>query len=195
MAESSPQSEYDAIHQAIGDGLDAWSVVERALESLFSTLTSADSWDAHLIMVSIVSFDARLKICNTLMGRHRKNKVAKRWPTLFNKLSRKYPKRSELAHGSVVNYNHRIVWIPYFSEGLMLRRYVVVEDPDNAEPVHVLSAEEIVERAASFRKLASSVSEFSREFREEREKLQASRAQADDQAPPPDQTDHSATEA
>jgi len=191
MPTSSTKALTDTIHQAIGNALDAWSRVEHSLESLFVALTSADVWDAHLIMASIVSFDARLKICNTLMGRHRKNfKTVERWDALYNKLDRKYRKRSELAHGSVVQLNDKTVWIPYYSTGQSMREMVLKPPEEVGLPPH-LSTKEIEERALGFRKLAGALSDFNLDLRAEQEQLRASRAQEADQAPPPDQSDRS----
>ena len=145
------------------------------MERLFVGLTSADRWDAHLILVSVVSFDARLKICNTLMGRRRKLKTARQWVALYNKLSRKYPKRSELAHGTAVQINDKVRLVPYFTLGQTMKRYVG-KDAKDVEPIRGLSPREIRERAKSFRTLAVALGTFSRDLLAEQEQLRESRA-------------------
>lgn len=193
MSGSSHKSKISAIHAAVGEALDGWSHVEHALEDLFVVMTTADAWDAHLIMVSVVSFDARLKICNTLMGRYHRLDIFKRWGALYNKLDRKYRKRSELAHASVVQLNDKIRLVPFYSLGQSFRAYVG-KDPDDVKHPKGLTPKEILERAKSFRALADSLGKFTTGLREERARRLASREQASGQARQPDQTDHSPTE-
>lgn len=144
-------------------------------------------------MVSVRSFDARLAICNNLMQRRRRLKVFQGWEALYNKLGRKYAKRSELAHGTVVQLNDETVLIPYYTMGQGLKRYVG-KDAEDIEPLRGLSAKEIKERGDGFRALAGSVGQFALNLIAELQQLQASREPKADPDPQPEQSDRSPTE-
>lgn len=149
----------DELAMAIGYALHEWSMVEEGLSYLFAGLTQMpDLKRPHLIMASIISFETRLAVTDTLV-RHELllEKQVLFWSKLSVKLSKSYKSRHQIAHFSLLsdyssdNIRQKTVVAPFFSLGSALLG-------KNTE----LGVAEIKQKQQRFKELAEAVSWISR---------------------------------
>jgi hypothetical protein len=173
------RKEREPFYAAVGEALQAWSSVEHELERLFVTLLKTNTKLGRIVMASIISFRARVLVCNNLViALAPSETIRERWINIYNRLLRKYEKRSELAHFAVTsisdadgeNERHRL--IPYFTFGnldiLSARKQ---RWPDG------LTVEQIQERTDGFVKLLFDLDSFNRDFVADRRKAARDRRQ------------------
>lgn len=88
----------------VGQALHSWSTVELELAWLFTIITEIpDRRISQVAFAAIVSFDARVQMCNSIMPLVTMNDVHRRyWTWLYNRLTKKVKKRNELAHFTIV---------------------------------------------------------------------------------------------
>lgn len=199
MALVFPDKDVSAIYYAVGRALNAWTEVEKELEPLFSVLSGADDLAGQITMASILSFKARIQVCNNLIpGLFPTPDLKARWTNLFNRMARKMDRRNELAHFSVVAMNLvdegkiRASLVPYYSPGGASIQFQRNADNYFGPYLEGLTAKQIREREVVFRKLASDLAAFVRDAQAHKTQLRAALAQLRDQhqAPenPSDQT-------
>src|SRR3954468_25002072 len=92
----------DALLSAVGSALSLWSFVELRLSSLFSTISGLeDEKKAHIMFAAVVSFEARLAMCDRLMELEDQPDLEKEmWNKFSARMSKFYKKRHALAHFS-----------------------------------------------------------------------------------------------
>lgn len=118
-----PDEEYDRlVALAIAaTALQRWTRVETHLSILFSHISGIKQAEsAHIILASIISFETRLSVCNAAMNLIKTNKRQRTiWSWLYNRMTKAYKKRHELAHFSVrrMANGKGIKLIPFFSPG------------------------------------------------------------------------------
>lgn len=160
-----PHADHAKFTTAVGEALHQWSMVEMQLASLFVVISRMPDYTAgQAAMAAVVSFEARLQVCNAvLMFLDLSDFQSKYWTRLFNRLLKKLKKRNELAHFSIVELHgpegidRRLM--PYFSVG-------------NAAVTHKrrgvigvsLTLEEVRLRGIHFHLLAEEVAWFTREM-------------------------------
>ena len=143
---------YNELTDLVGQSLQAWSTVETRLGIMFHIVTDVPSDMAHAIMATIVSFKARIQVCNAAFRFVDMSDIHRAfWNSLYNRLSKQYDRRNELAHFSIIQdgqKNGRLLWwvVPYFSIGSL---------PDCMDKR--LSAADIRLRIALFNKLANEI--------------------------------------
>lgn len=78
-------------------------MVELALSNLFAQISnSQDQNRAHALFAAILSFDARLAVCDRLMGLETLSDLDREmWAKMSARLSKYYRKRHELAHFTI----------------------------------------------------------------------------------------------
>lgn len=115
---------YDALALAAGKALDCWSQIEMAIADLFQKLSKMpDPKAAQAVMAAVVSFEARLTVCQALLqtGRYPEEILAK-WKKLRKKLREASTERNGVAHFSIARLTPTggaPYWalIPFFSIG------------------------------------------------------------------------------
>jgi hypothetical protein len=137
-----------ALLAEVGRAITNFSQIESALADVFCALAGLDKFRSEVIMASIVSFEARIQVCNNLVSLHPlEGGLAPIWPKLFKKLSKALAKRNQLAHSTPVFVNDGVALAPYLSAGnLWLGR-----------PSANLTVEEIVQRGNSFIELMAAL--------------------------------------
>lgn len=135
----------------VGQALHSWSTVELELAWLFTIITEIpDRRISQVAFAAIVSFDARVQMCNSIMPLVTMNDVHRRyWTWLYNRLTKKVKKRNELAHFTIVIWENEtgaqsVRLVPYYSEGSQI-----------FQQNNGLSIDQIEERDQSFTTLQS----------------------------------------
>ena len=143
---------------AAGYCLERWTCVENHLEILYSTVSGMKKEPyAQIILASIVSFEVRLALCHAAMSLTKTTARQKEiWNWLYNRLTKGYKKRHEVAHFRLVYYHSLKRWelTPFYSFG---RHYEVTE--------HGLTVRQIEERAAIFNHLGADLFWFAHDLR------------------------------
>lgn len=199
MVYISDTSEREAIYHAVGKALDAWTKVEIAIEPLFACLSDADELKAKIAMASIVSFQARLDVCNSLVAQsHASRELRLKWHAITKRMSKKYKRRNEIAHFSVIDWRNAdtgaitTCLIPYWTSGSFIKKHAqqfekVMLSANKAEAdQHLrelpsfskmgLSSLQILDRSVEFEGIADEVRAIVTEFEELQKQLQAERA-------------------
>jgi flavin-binding protein dodecin len=200
MSGTSHTSEREAIYGAVGRALDSWTKIELAIEPLFSTLADTDPIRGSVAMASIVSFKARMEMCNSLVAQSQASKELRaKWRALFNKLNRKYKARNEIAHFSIIDWRNAdtgvvtTCLIPYFTPGGLTRLHSqsfekVIHAQNEVEAARLfsglptfktlgMSSTQIIARSSEFDVLAAEVEAVVTDFVEHQKQAQASREQ------------------
>lgn len=125
-------SEKEQLYLNVGKCLSMWNGIEAEVLRLIeyaAANTRTVSPSVRLGYWAIISFEARLKMCNAMVSARLRGKeyeqLASRWKALNNKLIKKAGKRAEIAHGSVVTFqvgndveNRKTRFIPAFHRKL-----------------------------------------------------------------------------
>lgn len=139
----------DAILRAVGGALSNWSLVELDLATLFANLSKAPR--AHIIFGAIISFEARLAVCDKLVAADIPDELDRElWVKLSGRLSKYYKKRHELAHFSVSVDD---------KEGWVIKPFLTT-DKIFTDRTTSLTLAQIKERSAKFLDLHSAVGWF-----------------------------------
>lgn len=169
MSEPSPENR---LYQEVGKCLSTWNRIEAELLRL---LDYAHSYDGHghieteLGYWAVVSFEARLKWCSTVLAFRLKShpELLSRWNSLSSRISEKAAKRAEIAHGTVVLTTNGCFFIPYY-----FKRWADYwsQTPELDEPVYLpdeffpfaksLTETEINGRSQSFKLLRRDMVQF-----------------------------------
>lgn len=181
-------SEEDKLFLWVGRCLTAWNRVESRIVNLLDHAYSSDGVSSPGEVVigywSIVSFEARLKWCDSVVS-YRVNRkhyedLATEWNSLNNHVIKKARKRAEIAHGSVVNTHGApkdgdttpprvTLFVPQF-EKQMLSWNLLPHRQHMATPLteHLssLTADDLAHRAAGFAKTEARIRKFLRTWRE-----------------------------
>lgn len=108
----------DELAIAIGHALSAWTSVEMALADLFEQVSGLPTVKAHILMASIVSFDARMAVCNALMNDSDDFRdVLPLWHKVGERILKGYKSRHQIAHFSFLGNEQGVSISPYFSIG------------------------------------------------------------------------------
>jgi len=98
------QQERDAMHQAIGECLTAWAMVELALQVMFRRAMSVDPKVSHAIWSAPRAFEIRL---NMLTAAVQNSPAAAGWHAdwslVHNYIVNRVKRRNEIAHGTLVS--------------------------------------------------------------------------------------------
>ena len=96
----------DELYYLVGRCLGAWSSVERHLTILFLALLDKidNPFPLAKVFDGVVSFEVRISILNLAIQNDPKStdRFKTQWNALFNKLSKSYKKRHEVAHFAIV---------------------------------------------------------------------------------------------
>ena len=143
--------DYDTVLRAVGAALHNWSLIELQLSNLFSVISDPrDQRKAHAVFAAVLSFDARLAICDRLMDLEEADELEKEmWTKLSARISKYYRKRHELAHFTL---NHG-------AQSPAIQPFYTVEKWA-FDKVRYLSEEEIRERSRKFIELAQALPWF-----------------------------------
>jgi hypothetical protein len=172
----------DQLYLNVGKCLTAWNRIEEQVLYLIEYAHSDERGVSNgSVMVgywAVVSFEARLKWCNAVVGFSLRldthADLATRWNALNNKLITKARKRAEIAHGSVVTI--REAWqteaqthfVPYYHrkrvEHMMRPLAEHLSKPAFFESTATLSVDELKERAESFSRARRDVVDFHRDW-------------------------------
>jgi len=150
--------EHSKLTDEVGQALHQWSLVEMEVANLFEVTSGMPNHNAaHAAMAAIVSFEARLKVCHSVLAFFELGTLhATYWQRLYHRLLKKLKKRNELAHFSVlcIGSPGDETWrlVPYFSIGRW-----VLDQHTTGKPQQGLSVEQIRERALSFHQLMKDV--------------------------------------
>lgn len=141
-----------ALLKAVGAALHNWSLVEIQLSTLFAALSDVpDQNKAHAIFAAILSFDARLAVCDRLMKLENLDELHKEmWTKMSARLSKFYKKRHEVAHFTVGYSGDEEVINPFFTQ----EKWIY-------ENVRHLTVAQIRERSEKFVQLHLAVHWFS----------------------------------
>lgn len=100
----------DLASVAIGHALAGWSTVEIGLARLFCIMSDIPKMDTALAVVdTIVSFEIRLQVCNSLMRIEAASELEKcMWEKFSAKLMKLYKRRHRIAHFSFVRRSDKL---------------------------------------------------------------------------------------
>ena len=90
---------------ALGDVLDAWSIIEAHLCSIFAVAVTATKYDAAAATFSAVrAFEVQISMTNAALEEafSEKPEVREAWKPLHKSLNKLRPMRNKLAHGKIV---------------------------------------------------------------------------------------------
>lgn len=147
-----PDPECDAIAMAVGHALCAWSFVENRIADLFAQVSGMQLGEAHVLMGSLIGFDARLQICHSLMIRrlHHDPEHLAIWECLHKKLAKNYKSRHDVAHFTFVGMARGTRLVPFWSIGSVLL----------GRPQDGLGVAEIADKESRFVELGQAVNWF-----------------------------------
>jgi hypothetical protein len=142
LDQPSTTPQHDHLLQAVGKALHNWSLVEIQLATLFAHLSDIpDQKKAHAAFSAILSFEARLAVCDRLMLLEEVDELhLEMWAKMFARLSKFYKKRHELAHFSL-HHTHKDE--PVISPFYTWEKFMF-------DKVRELTFEQINERAEKF---------------------------------------------
>lgn len=135
------ESEHFGLLSAIAGALAAWSKVEMKLALLFGIIsTIPDRAKANAVFDAVVSFDARLAICDRLMPLQQFSELElEMWARMSAKLRKSYKKRHEVAHFTLGfddiakdGFNKPLI-MPYFTWEKWLSRNAPTLDRSQVE--------------------------------------------------------------
>jgi hypothetical protein len=167
----------DQLFLNVGKCLTAWNNVENELLIILEYALSQDLHSTRIEVSigywSVVSFEARLRWCNSVMAYRLRFKtyseLMTRWNALHNKLSKKNKKRAEIAHGSVIRAYEQGVegfsdyFIPYFhkrrTDYLLLAREEFHKTHFATHAKH-LTVEDMKHRCKGFDQLSEELRNF-----------------------------------
>lgn len=166
----------------VGKCLTRWNQVENEVAILVSYGCSFDSFEPMEISVgywSIISFEARLKWCDTVVSLRTRGKkyedLSARWTSLNSRLKHKSQQRAKIAHGSVVARLHvekKVVthhFVPYYFINKMKHNTLPHDEwakgsfMDTAEKI---SPDGLIEYEQKFLIIRKEISDFNRDWRE-----------------------------
>jgi hypothetical protein len=108
----------DSVLRSVGAALHNWSLVELQLSSLFATISNTmEQSRAHALFAAILSFDARLAVCDRLMRFETLSELDREmWVKMSARISKYYKKRHELAHFTL-DYTTNVARIsPFYTQ-------------------------------------------------------------------------------
>ena len=147
-ADSFVERERRRLVYEVGNCIMSWAGVEHSLCLLFMSLMKLPIENAVAIWDSIVSLEAKLSMLNVVVRQNTTDTdILPIWDKIFVRISKKYRKRHEIAHGCIMVINdERIVFVPY---GTMTSIF------DSAG--RRLSADQIAQRNKSFHELGRAI--------------------------------------
>lgn len=149
------QAQTDELHLHVGRCLGMWSSVERSLTLLFLCLHDKIDEPFPLVKVfnGVVSFEVRLSMINLAVQHDERTteKFRTQWNALFNKLSKSYRKRHEIAHFTIITDHTEST-----SPKTTLQPFYTAFSP----PGIGLSAKDLIERERSFLSLSKRIDRF-----------------------------------
>jgi hypothetical protein len=104
--------------KAVGAALHNWSTVEIQLSTLFAALSDIpDQKKAHALFAAILSFEARLAVCDRLMELESLDELhGLMWTKMSARLSKFYKKRHEVAHFTIGYVGDEEVINPFYTQ-------------------------------------------------------------------------------
>ena len=131
----------DELFSAIGGALHQWSGVEFALSGLFEIISGIPNpKKSNAVFDTIISFETRVDVTNSLMAFETLSDLDREtWNRFALKLKKKYKKRHEIAHFTILPNAEVAALSPFYTFGTELR-----------DEVKTLSPKEIRDRKESF---------------------------------------------
>jgi len=131
----------EELFSAIGGALHQWSGVEFALSGLFEIISGIPSpKKSNAVFDTIISFEVRVDIIDSLMTFETFSDLDREtWNKFAPKLKKKYKKRHEIAHFTILPNAEVAALSPFYTFGTELR-----------DEVKTLSSKEIRDRKESF---------------------------------------------
>jgi hypothetical protein len=120
-----------ALSLNVGTCLMAWSQVEAYLAQLFSAaIASERPEDVDAAFAAVISFETRLAMLNAVVERSSDSAFKSSWNSLFNKLTKLYKKRHEVAHFQIIYHASEETHFlhPFYTFGRPLRQGLSSKD-------------------------------------------------------------------
>jgi len=153
----------DELATAVGHALSLWTQVEVTLTQLFHILSGIlETNRAYALFDSVISLDARLAMCDTLMKMDGLSKLdLKIWSIYKANIGKLYKKRHSIAHFSMIAHNGNFSVAPFYTVDKLFQHKQVL-----------LSRTDIECLGKSFSELASATFWFYGEARRRRGTLE-----------------------
>ena len=158
--ETLPPETFEPLLTEVGRSLQNFSGIEWALDYFFGAILSSDTlFESNIIMASIVSFEARVKVCRNLvlMRPLRDDHLNLIWTKLAERMLKQLKQRNELAHFRTISLTIGkgktfAALVPYYSSG----KFFLDGQKDQRPGTHLTLAQ-IKERGKAFSETAGAM--------------------------------------